>query len=95
MAVRLVATDLDGTLLLPDATVSPRVAAAIDQAQAAGIAVVLMTARNWRSVRDIARAAGVTGLAVCSNGAVIYDLAAAEVAHANTFERDVLDRFVQ
>ncbi len=94
MSIRLVATDLDGTLLLPDASVSPRVAAAVARAQAADIDVVIMTARNWRSVRAIAEAAGVSGLAVCSNGAVIYDLRRGEVAHANTFERDVLGHFV-
>ncbi len=37
--------------------------------------VVLVTGRPPRSMRPIAQNAGVTGLAVCSNGAIIYDLA--------------------
>ncbi|MEY2397903.1 MAG: hypothetical protein QOJ00_1077 [Actinomycetota bacterium] len=95
MTVRLIATDLDGTLLLPDATIAPGVRSAIARAQRAGIDVVLMTARSWRSARHIAEAAGVTGLAVCSNGAVIYDLSREEVVHANTFDSDALASFVR
>jgi hydroxymethylpyrimidine pyrophosphatase-like HAD family hydrolase len=53
---RLVATDLDGTLLAPGPPlrVSPRVRAALGAVQDAGIVVVLVTARNWRSVAAIA-----------------------------------------
>jgi hypothetical protein len=71
---KLIATDLDGTLLRSDGQISPRTRAAIAAAQAAGIPVVLVTARPPRVVRDVAEAAGVTGPVVCANGAILYDV---------------------
>ncbi len=74
-----VATDLDGTLLRTDGTVSERTRRAIARAQEAGIAVVLVTARPPRTLRPLAWQVGVTGLAICGNGAIVYDVAAAEI----------------
>ena len=71
---RLVATDLDGTLLRKGEIVSERTRQALQRVQEAGALVVLVSGRPPRSLRHIAEAAGVNGLAVCSNGAVIYDL---------------------
>nr|WP_240945333.1 HAD-IIB family hydrolase [Rhodococcus sp. HNM0569] len=71
----LVATDLDGTLLRSDHTVSSRTAAAMAAARDAGIEIVWATARARHSVGDLACAAGFRGLAVCANGAVALDLA--------------------
>ncbi|MFD3702271.1 HAD family hydrolase [Nocardia sp. NPDC058658] len=70
------ATDLDGTLLRSDHTVSARTAEAIARAQAAGIEVVWATARGRHSVQELARTCGFRGKAVCANGAVLLDLAA-------------------
>ncbi|GMA14131.1 hypothetical protein HNQ10_003107 [Deinococcus metallilatus] len=67
--IRLIATDLDGTLLRPDLTVSVRTRAALDAARAAGIHVVPVTARQPRGVRRIAEAAGFHEYALCGNGA--------------------------
>ncbi|MFC6012241.1 HAD family hydrolase [Nocardia lasii] len=73
--VRLFATDLDGTLLRSDRTVSGRTARAMASAQAAGIEVVWATARARHSVDELARSCGFRGKAVCANGAVLLDLA--------------------
>ena len=94
MTARLLATDLDGTLLLPDATVSPRVAAALRAAQDAGIAVVVLTARSWRSLGVLPRELFPHGLAICSNGAVVYDLAKQEIVRWHHFEVTVLRAFL-
>jgi Cof subfamily protein (haloacid dehalogenase superfamily) len=56
--------------------------------------VVLVTARNWRSVGEIAELAGVGGLAICSNGAVDYDLATGVVRRSHAVASDVVRRFV-
>ncbi len=77
--VRLVATDLDGTFLRPDGTVSPRAAAAVRLARSQGIEVIAVTARAPWGMRHIAAQAGMGALAVCGNGAVLYDLGAREV----------------
>lgn len=78
-AVRLIATDLDGTLLRSDRTVSQRTRETIAAAQAAGITFVIATARHPLTARLFARQAGITGLAICANGAIIYDLASDQV----------------
>jgi Cof subfamily protein (haloacid dehalogenase superfamily) len=81
--VRLIATDLDGTLLRDDMTVSERTRRSIARAQQMGIVVVLVTARPPRVLHVIAQDVGVTGLGICCNGAIVYDLAAdAIVQHA-------------
>lgn len=73
--IRLFATDLDGTLLRSDRTVSPRTARAMESARLAGIEVVWATARARHSVHTLAQSCGFTGKAVCANGAVVLDLA--------------------
>lgn len=68
--VRVVATDLDGTLLRSDLSVSRRTVAAIRAVQAAGITIVPVTARQPLGLAPIAEAAGLTGWALCGNGAL-------------------------
>ena len=77
--IRLVASDLDGTLLRPDRTISHRTRQALRRVSEAGIVVVLVTARAPDTVRPLAQAAGASGLAICCNGAMLYDLDRDEV----------------
>ena len=82
MKARLAAIDLDGTLLRSDRTISERSRAAVAAAIAAGITVVVVTARSPRSVGAFAADAGIGGIAICANGAILFDLEAeAIVAH--------------
>ncbi|MBB6348718.1 HAD-IIB family hydrolase [Nonomuraea muscovyensis] len=76
---RIVATDLDGTLLDSAGAVSPRTRRALRLAREAGAEIVFVTARAPRGVDPIAENAGVGGLAVCSNGAIVYDLGSREI----------------
>ena len=49
--------------------------------------VVLATARSPRSTRVIACEAGLTGIAVCANGAIVYDLDADRIVDAPATRR--------
>jgi hydroxymethylpyrimidine pyrophosphatase-like HAD family hydrolase len=69
----LVASDLDGTLLRTDDTLSPRTKSVIDQVVQRSI-FVMATGRPPRWVHPVAELLGHRGLAVCSNGALIMDL---------------------
>ncbi|MFD8074024.1 HAD family hydrolase [Streptomyces sp. NPDC059718] len=71
---RLVATDLDGTLLRNDGTLSARTLDALRGTAGAGAEVVLVTARPPRYLDALAAATGLTGTAVCANGAIVYDI---------------------
>ncbi|MGH8860857.1 MAG: HAD family hydrolase [Jatrophihabitantaceae bacterium] len=84
MTIRLVATDLDGTLLRSDGTVSPRSRAALAAAEAAGLVVVFVTGRPPRWLDDVVEQTGHLGVAVGANGAVIYDLHSASVVESHT-----------
>jgi Cof subfamily protein (haloacid dehalogenase superfamily) len=72
--VRLIATDLDGTLLRTDGSVSERTRAALALVEEAGATLVLATGRPPRWIEPIAEQVGHRGYAVCSNGALVYDL---------------------
>jgi Cof subfamily protein (haloacid dehalogenase superfamily) len=85
---RLIATDLDGTLLRPDKTVSPRVRAALDHARRQNVLTVIATARPPQTARLFAEMAGVDGIVICANGAITYDLAAATMLTHRTLEHD-------
>jgi Cof subfamily protein (haloacid dehalogenase superfamily) len=83
---RLAAIDLDGTLLRSDGTISPRTRAAVG---GSGLEVVIVTARGPRTIRDIADELGVDGTAICSNGALVVDLATRRVVRQRLLESEV------
>ncbi|ABW09759.1 Cof-like hydrolase [Parafrankia sp. EAN1pec] len=70
----LVATDLDGTLIRTDGTVSDRTRDALRQVENSGSTVVFVTGRPTRVMADVVRQTAVSGLAICANGALVYDL---------------------
>ncbi|WP_309232748.1 HAD family hydrolase [Actinotalea sp. JY-7885] len=87
---RLVATDLDGTLLRTDGSVSRRTAAALRGAQEAGVDVVFVTARPPRWLDVVADAVGGHGVVLCLNGAVVYEPATGTVLESRTMPDDVV-----
>lgn len=76
--IRLIATDLDGTILDDAGAVSPRTRAALDAARDAGIPTVPVTARQPIGLRPIAEMAGFDGWALCGNGAYGVHLSTGE-----------------
>lgn len=79
MSVRLLATDLDGTLLRTDKSVSARTRAAVDAAADAGIELMIVTGRPPRWLPPVIDQIGDRGLVICANGATVYDPARHEV----------------
>jgi HAD superfamily hydrolase (TIGR01484 family) len=86
----LVASDLDGTLLHSDGTVSPRTVAAVRAVQDAGIHWVVATARPPRWLHDLVDVVGDHGVAICSNGAFVYDVVGRRVRSERTLTAEVL-----
>ena len=76
---RLVATDLDGTLLSSEGVVSPRTRAALDASWAAGIPVVGVTGRGPRLLDSVRAALAGRGIAVLAQGGFVVDLERDEV----------------
>ncbi len=71
--IRLVALDIDGTLLRGDKTVSPRTRLAIDRARAGGVRLVLVTGRRHPSARRVADDLGGEVPLVLHNGALVVE----------------------
>lgn len=73
--MRLVATDLDGTLVRSDGSVSAYTAEVLAKVEAAGIPVVFVTGRPLRWTEEVFEHVGEHGLAIVSNGALVWDVA--------------------
>ncbi|NEK84186.1 HAD family phosphatase [Blastococcus saxobsidens] len=86
---RLIASDMDGTLLRWDDTVSEATVAELGRWRADGVPVVLATGRPPRWMHRIREVLG-HGTAVCCNGAVLLDLESFEILHEEPLLPDVL-----
>lgn len=71
--IRLIALDLDGTLLDPEGQITQETRYAIVQARDQGVRVVLATGRSGQEAADFVRQAGCDPLAACLGGAVLLD----------------------
>ncbi len=85
---RLVATDLDGTLLGARGELSERTARTWRRLDAAGIESVIVTARPPRWVDHLAGITGDHGIVLCGNGAFVYDVARRRVRETHGIEPD-------
>ena len=87
--LKLVATDLDGTLLHTDGTVTSRTRKVLTELDARGITVVFVTGRPIRWMDDLWQHVGGHGIAICSNGGIVYDVQRHEVIEARTIRPTV------
>ncbi|WP_375477928.1 HAD family hydrolase [uncultured Jatrophihabitans sp.] len=88
--IKLFATDLDGTLLRSDNTVSDRTRAALRSAADAGLVVAFVTGRPPRWLDVLVEETGHVGVAVGANGAVLYDMAAEELLSVHALEPELM-----
>lgn len=87
--LRLVGSDLDGTLLNATLDVGARTREALPLAVAAGVQFVYVTGRPPRWLGPVTDQTGVAGMAVCGNGALVIDLAGGRLIRASTIEADL------
>jgi Cof subfamily protein (haloacid dehalogenase superfamily) len=87
---RLIASDMDGTLLRWDDTVSDETVIELERWRADGVPIVLATGRPPRWMRRIRDVLG-HGTAVCCNGAVLLDLESFEVLEEEALQPELLE----
>jgi len=83
-AIRLLAVDLDDTLLRSDLTISYRTRSAIKKAEEAGVKVVLASGRVPAAMDSFARILGMhrrLGYLICNNGTIIQETLAGNIAY--------------
>ncbi|MFV0459003.1 MAG: HAD family hydrolase [Actinomycetales bacterium] len=93
--MEFVATDLDGTIVHPDGTVSPATVEALRACERAGVPVAIVTGRPPRWLPDAVTATGLDGVAICANGAVVYDWDTRRILQAWTIPLDVVRETVE
>jgi len=91
---RLVATDLDGTVVRSDDTISGRTIAALTAVEDAGSTLVFVTGRPPRWMHAVAEQTSHHGLAICANGALLYDLHTEQVIEEHLIDAQVLGEVV-
>ncbi|HEY8910747.1 MAG TPA: Cof-type HAD-IIB family hydrolase [Desulfosporosinus sp.] len=79
MAIRLVAMDLDDTLLRDDWTISPRVLKAIQKAKEQGVKMTIATGRMSISARPYAEQLGLDVPVITYHGAMIQQALSGEI----------------
>jgi Cof subfamily protein (haloacid dehalogenase superfamily) len=87
---RLIAIDIDGTLLDSSSHLRPSVRDALRAAVAKGLHVVLCTGRRYRTAQPIAEELGLALPLICHSGALVKDTASHRTLFANPMAADVL-----
>ncbi|MEV6295417.1 HAD family hydrolase [Streptomyces sp. NPDC051896] len=87
----LIATDLDGTLLRGDDTVSDRSLAALARVARAGARHLVVTGRPAPRARQLLAHLGCTGLAVCGQGAQVYDAGTGRLVWSVRLDRELAE----
>ncbi len=91
----MIASDVDGTLLNDDETVTERTKAAVQAAVSSGVTFVLATGRPPRWIGPVVDALGFAPMAVCANGAVVYDSHTDRIVSARTLSSELLGELAE
>lgn len=91
---RLLALDIDGTLLTSEKRLSPKTLEGVQAAEAAGIQVVLCTGRSLQQSYDVLRQLGLTGPVITYNGAVTSELESSTVLDCMSFPVEDIAPFI-
>ncbi|MGV0625928.1 HAD family hydrolase [Mycolicibacter minnesotensis] len=91
----LIASDIDGTLLDDTENITARTRSVVRAAVDSGAHFVLATGRPPRWIPQVVDALGFAPMAVCANGAVIYDSATDRVISARTLSADTLVKLAE
>lgn len=92
---KIIAIDLDGTLLNSRGEVSIENKKAIKAAKGQGIDVVLASGRVSDSVLNIAKDIGADKYFICGNGSMIYDIQKDEIVYENVIDKNKILKLIQ
>ena len=90
MTIKLVATDVDGTLLRSDGTASDRTRTALRAANDAGLLVAFVSGRPPRWLDSLVDETGHVGMSVGANGAVLYDMATEQIVSSHLISSELI-----
>lgn len=88
MTSRVIALDLDGTLLTSNKTILPASLEALARARAAGFQVIVVTGRHHVAIHPFYQALALDTPAICCNGTYLYDYQAKKVLQSDPMPVD-------
>ncbi|WP_058913618.1 pyridoxal phosphatase [Entomohabitans teleogrylli] len=94
MRYRVIALDLDGTLLTPQKTILPESLTALKQARAAGCQVLIVTGRHHVAIHPFYQALELDTPAICCNGTYLYDYQAKKVLKSDPMRPEQATRVI-
>ena len=92
---KLVAIDLDGTLLNSYGKISDYNKEALLKAQERGVKVVLSSGRPIASVKSFAQNIGAKDYIICGNGAILYDLKNEKIAYGDYIDKNKVLKLIK
>ena len=96
MAVKIIATDLDGTLMAPDhLTVTERTKNALISAHNRGIKISIATGRALDFTEGVTKQIPFADYVICSNGATVYDRNKKEFVYNNLVSPDITAQAIE
>ncbi|MBK0035392.1 pyridoxal phosphatase [Erwinia sp. S43] len=95
MSYRIIALDLDGTLLTPNKTILPESLEALAKARQAGVKVLIVTGRHHVAIHPFYQALALDTPAICCNGTYLYDYQAKKVLHSDPLPKDQAQRVIE
>ena len=95
MSYRIIALDLDGTLLTPNKTILPESLDALAKARQAGVKVLIVTGRHHVAIHPFYQALALDTPAICCNGTYLYDYQAKRVIESDPLPKDQAQRVIE
>ncbi len=90
MSIKIIATDLDGTLMAPDhITVTPSTKQALLDAHNSGVKIAVATGRALNLTEGVTKQIPFADYVICSNGASVYDRNSQKFIYTNLVSADV------
>ena len=85
---KLVAIDLDGTMLNHDGEISERTKEIVEKCLKKDVEIVLASGRPIDSIKTIAKELGIKGYFIAGNGALVYDIQQDEMIYENYIKKE-------
>lgn len=94
MSFRVIALDLDGTLLTPTKTILPESIEALKRARLAGVKVAIVTGRHHCAIHPFYQALELDTPAICCNGTYLYDYQTKKVLASDPLDKEMALRVI-
>src|SRR5262245_19145879 len=89
MPIKLLALDIDGTLLTPRGELTPRNSSAINWARQSGVQIVLVTGRRFNSARELVQRLGLDVPLVSHDGALTKNIETLETLDYHPLDTEI------